>query len=293
MPWQEITFTLKAEQSAVFEDALTSLGSMSVTLRDAADQALLEPAPDTTPLWDQVLLTAMFAADEDISLIMEQLKSRLQRQTLPHYKVTLLQDREWQRTWMAYFKPMRFGRRLWVYPSHYKQPGQKNTVVVNLDPGLAFGSGDHPTTSLCLQWLDGHHIEGKTLVDFGCGSGILAIAAAKLGASKVFAIDNDPQALLATAENAKTNHVVDTIKICEAHEITRESVDILIANILLEPILALREQFSQLLRPKGDIVLSGLLAKQCQAVETSYKQRFSIEACEQQEEWVRLSATKY
>jgi len=293
MPWQEITFALQAEQTATFEDALMSLGAMSVTLRDAADQPLLEPAPETTPLWDQVLLTAMFEADADVSLIAGQLKSQLKLQTLPPYQAELLQDREWRRTWMEYFKPMQFGRRLWICPSGYERPEQEDAVIIDLDPGLAFGTGSHPTTALCMQWLDGNIIEGKIVVDFGCGSGILAIAAAKLGASRVFAVDNDPQALQATEENARVNKVADIITVCDPQAISPGSVDILIANILLEPLLLLREQFAQLLKPKGNIVLSGLLAEQHQVLEAAYVKDFDMGACEQLEEWVRLSGVRH
>ena len=292
MSWQEITFELPAGQTAAFEDALMSVGAMSVTLRDAADQPLLEPAPETTPLWNHVLLTAMFESSTDVDAIAQQLQELLQLESPPACKVSLLEDREWRLTWMEYFKPIRFGQRLWICPSEYDPPQQHDAVIIDLDPGLAFGTGSHPTTALCMQWLDANPVDGKTIVDFGCGSGILAIAAAKLGSTQVFAIDNDPQALQATMENAKVNHVADIVHVCEPESIAPASVDLLIANILLEPLLSLQKQFSRLLKPQAEIVFSGLLAEQRQTLESAYSHDFDFQTCEQMEEWVRLSAIR-
>jgi len=292
MSWQEITFELNSKQAALYEDALMSLGAMSVTLRDAADQPLLEPAPETTPLWNQILLTTMFESTVDAGQLAIELKEALQLKAAPPYKVSVLEDREWRRTWMDYFEPMQFGQRLWICPSGYERPQQQDAVIIDLDPGLAFGTGSHPTTALCMQWLDGSSVAGKVVIDFGCGSGILAIAAVKLGAAKVFAVDTDPQALEATIENARSNGVIDKIEVCEPQAITPGSADILLANILLEPLLQLREQFSQLLKHGGKIVLSGILAEQRQTLETAYANDFTFETCEQQEEWVRLAASK-
>lgn len=292
MFWQEITFELPAEQTAAFEDALMSLGAMSVTLRDAADQPLLEPAPETTPLWNHVLLTAMFESSADVDGIAQQLQELMQLESPPAGKVSLLEDREWRRTWMEYFKPIRFGQHLWICPSEYDPPQQRDAVIIDLDPGLAFGTGSHPTTALCMQWLDANPVDGKTIVDFGCGSGILAIAAAKLGARQVFAIDNDPQALQATMENAEANHVTDVVCVCEAESVVAASADLLMANILLEPLLSLQKQFSRLLKPQGEIVFSGLLAEQRETLESAYRHDFEFQGCEQMEEWVRLSAIR-
>jgi ribosomal protein L11 methyltransferase len=293
MSWQEITFELNSRQATSYEDALMSLGALSVTLRDAADQPLLEPAPETTPLWDQVLLTAMFESSADAGLVAYKLKEALELDAVPSYQLSVLEDREWRRTWMDYFEPMQFGRRLWICPSGYERPQQQDAVIVDLDPGLAFGTATHPTTALCMQWLDESSVGGKTIIDFGCGSGVLAIAAAKLGAGKVFAVDTDPQAQQATLENARSNHVIDKITVCEPQKITPGSADILIANILLEPLLLLREQFSLLLKHGGKIVLSGILAEQRRMLETAYSSDFDFQTCEQQEEWVRLVALKH
>ena len=291
MSWQEVTFSLSSADIDDYEDALMSLGAMSITLRDAADQPLLEPPPQATPVWDQVRLTAMFEATADITLIVQHLQQMLAMESLPDYEVAELADREWRRSWMDYFQPMRFGQRLWICPSGYEPPGQEDAVIVDLDPGLAFGTGSHPTTALCMQWLDSHELTNMTLVDFGCGSGVLAIAAAKLGAARVYAVDNDPQALQATAANAEANQVGDTVTVIGPEDIPPATIDILIANILLGPLLALQDEFHRQLKPSGQLVLSGLLQEQRSQLETAYRQNFAFETCEQLEEWVRLTAT--
>jgi len=180
MPWKEITFELDTAQAGSYEDALMEAGALSVTLRDAEDQPLLEPAPETTPLWDRLLLTAMFDEDVDIDAVLSLLHDWLSVDETPEYKVETLEDREWRRTWMDYFEPIRFGERLWICPSGYEKPAQSGAVVIDLDPGLAFGTGSHATTALCMRWLDANPVAGKTVIDYGCGSGILAIAAARL-----------------------------------------------------------------------------------------------------------------
>jgi ribosomal protein L11 methyltransferase len=293
MSWQEITFELRSAQVVDFEDALMSLGALSITLRDAADQPILEPPPAATPVWDRVLLTAMFEGSTDPAAIADELSALLKLPALPRYQVDELQDREWRRTWMDYFRPMQFGERLWICPSGYEPPSGDDDVVVDLDPGLAFGTGSHPTTALCMQWLDQQDLRDKVVVDFGCGSGVLAIAAAKLGAKVVYAIDNDPQALQATLANAQHNSVQDIVQICEAESVASESVDILIANILLKPLLQLRDELARMLVPGGEIVLSGLLGEQRQALEDAYRQQFTFDACETMQEWVRLSAVRH
>ena len=292
MSWQEITFELQSADVADFEDALMSLGALSITLRDAADQPILEPPPAATPVWDKVLLTAMFDGSPDPAAIADQLTALLKLPAIPRYRVDELQDREWRRTWMDHFRPMQFGERLWICPSGYDPPSDEDAVIVDLDPGLAFGTGSHPTTALCMQWLDQHNVRDKTVVDFGCGSGVLAIAAAKLGAKVVYAVDNDPQALQAVTSNAQQNSVQDIVQISEAEYIAPASVDILIANILLKPLLELRDEFVRLLLPGGRIVLSGLLAEQQETLEDAYRQQFTFDACETMQEWVRLSALR-
>lgn len=292
MSWQEITFELESAKVAEYEDALLFLGALSITLRDAAEQPLLEPGPGETPVWDRALLTAMFDGEVEPSEIVQQLKELLQLSSVPAYHAGELEDREWRRAWMDYFRPMQFGHRLWICPSGYERPQQADAVIVDLDPGLAFGTGSHPTTALCMQWLDAHDLQGKVMVDFGCGSGILAIAAARLGAEVVYAIDNDPQALQATRDNALLNHVDAIVQVREAKDIASASVDIVIANILLEPLLALKHEFHRMLKPSAQLVLSGLLVEQQQILEDAYGELFVFNACEPMQEWLRLDATR-
>lgn len=290
MPWQEITFELSSVDAEIYEDSLLALGALSVTLRDAQDQPLLEPEPGATPLWDRLLLTAMFDMEVDANRVLVELPSLVNQKNLPHHRLEILKDQEWRRTWMEYFKPMRFGRRLWILPSGYDPIGDADAVVIDLDPGLAFGTGSHPTTALCLNWLDANDAEGKTVVDYGCGSGILAIAAAKLGASKVIAIDNDPQALQATNMNAKNNGVDHVIQTCMPGEKPALSADILIANILLGPLLTLHDVFSALTAKGGALVMSGILDQQQDELKQIYQVNFDFHACEKMEDWVRLDA---
>jgi len=290
MPWQEITFTLNAGQAKAYEDALMAMGALSVTLRDALDQPILEPEPETTPLWDEILLTAMFDVDAQVEDIVASLQTCLQTDQLAEYQIEVLEDQEWRLTWKEHFKPMQFGERLWICPSGYERPSQSDAVVIDLDPGLAFGTGSHPTTALCLQWLDGHSVKNKTVIDYGCGSGILAIAAAKLGARQVIAIDNDPQALQATKDNAAANAVGHLVEVAAPESIVQEKADILIANILLEPLTGLTDVFRKLLSPAGELVMSGVLDTQVTALQEAYISHFNFDTCGQQEEWVRLHA---
>jgi len=296
MPWQEITFTLAAAQATVYEDALTAAGALSVTLRDAQDQPILEPAPEATPLWDQLLLTAMFDTDVVMGDLLEQLKIILETQQLAAYQVETLQDREWRLTWKEHFRPMRFGQRLWICPSGYDKPAQTDAVVIDLDPGLAFGTGSHPTTALCLQWLDQHSVENKTVIDYGCGSGILAIAAARLGATRVIAVDNDPQALQATMDNARLNRVDSIVSTYLPGVVPASLAEVLLANILLEPLLDLATAFASMLQEGGDLLMSGILRPQQETLIAAYANDFDFgadgDACGQQEEWVRLHAIR-
>ncbi|MBX9704977.1 MAG: 50S ribosomal protein L11 methyltransferase, partial [Gammaproteobacteria bacterium] len=203
MNWQQIHITTTKEVAALVEDVLLELGSLAVTYQDAANQALFEPAPDETPLWDHVELTALFGEDADLTAVIATLSHQFP--TLD-CEVEYLADQEWERAWLKDFKPMQFGSNTWICPTGFDAPDPE-AINILLDPGLAFGTGTHPTTALCLTWLDQNDIQGQTVIDYGCGSGILAIAALKHGASEVIAIDHDPQALIATRDNAERNNL--------------------------------------------------------------------------------------
>ena len=210
MNWQQFVMDLDGLDADAVEMVLERHGAQSVTLTDAGDRPVLEPAPGETPLWSQSRITGLFAADADIDALIGDIETTFQIDRCPEHRVETIADRAWEREWLKDFGPMQFGRRLWVLPGDAAAPD--DAVTVRLDPGLAFGTGTHPTTALCLEWLDRLKLEGRTVLDYGCGSGILAIAALKLGAASAVAMDIDPQAVLATKDNATNNGVADSRK---------------------------------------------------------------------------------
>ncbi|MFT7130402.1 MAG: ribosomal protein L11 methyltransferase, partial [Gammaproteobacteria bacterium] len=276
MSWLQLRITTTREHSGPIEDALLAAGALSITMEDNADQPILEPALGETPLWNETRITGLYTADVDIDQTIL-VAARAYGSPLPDFRWEILEEKDWVREWMADFKPIRFGKRLWVCPS-WDVPPDPNAANLMLDPGLAFGTGTHPTTALCLEWLDSCDLENKIVVDYGCGSGILAIAALLLGAKEVIAIDNDPQALLATAENAKRNHIdpdrIGTFlpgsapKNIKAH--------IVVANILAGPLAELAPLLSEMCLPDGYIALSGILSNQSSTLTDCYKQWFDM-----------------
>ncbi len=188
-----------------------------------------------------------------------------------------LDDRDWERAWMDHFHPMRFGRRLWICPTG-GEVTQTDAVIVDLDPGLAFGTGTHPTTALCLEWLDGHDLHGRTVIDFGCGSGVLAIAALKLGAARAIAVDHDPQAVLATRDNAARNGVADRIEVLHSDDFQAGQADLVMANILANILIDLAPTIAGLVAPGGDLVMSGILRDQADAVAQAYAETLHFES---------------
>ncbi len=290
MDWLQISIETATPEPA--EDCLLESGAVAVTLADAADQPLLEPLPGTTPLWDRVMVTGLFPSDQDPDAIKRALQSGLHLATPPDCRITLLEDRDWVRAWMERYEPLRFGERLWICPHHHEVQ-VADAIVVKLDPGLAFGTGTHPTTALCLQWLDQADLKGKAVVDYGCGSGILAIAAAMLGAASVIAVDIDPQALAATADNAQRNGVSERIQVGLPDDIPelgkQRQADIVIANILAGPLQELAPQLQGLLNDPGQLVLAGLLDTQMQDVQQSYAEHIQWQTPAKLEGWTRLN----
>lgn len=287
MPWIQLRFLTDKALASQLSDALTDVGAASVMLQDAADQPLLEPGVGETPLWDQVAVTGLFDATVNTSELIEQLRQQLVPRDLPAYQLSPLEDRVWEREWMKHFHPLRFGRRTWICPSWQPPPDQDATNIF-LDPGLAFGTGTHPTTALCLEWLDQHLQGGEIVIDYGCGSGILAIGALKLGASTVWAVDNDPQALVATRENARKNGIGDTLKVLSTDDPLTVDADVLLANILANPLIALAPLFAERVKKGGIAVLSGILAEQQTSVVDAYRSHFELLSSAQNEHWVRL-----
>ena len=278
----------------MLESLFERLGALSVTLTDAGDEPQLETAPGEERIWSETIVTGLFAGDTDKLSLEAAIRSAIgQLGIMAELTLEPLEDQDWERAWMENFHPMQFGEHLWIVPRDRQPPADAvDPVVVFLDPGLAFGSGTHPTTALCLQWLDSQDITGKRLVDFGCGSGILAIAALKLGAGSALGIDHDPQALIASEQNAQENGVAGRLTLTESNAPVGAQADIVIANILASILIDLAEQIGSLVRPGGQIALSGILAEQAAAVMAAYSGSFELETPREQEGWVLIAGRK-
>ena len=289
--WQELHFTARKPDVEPLEDWLFAHGALSLTLEDQADQPLLEPGPGETPLWDLVRVTALFEGGQDLAPLLATVPDEwiIDR---PAAAVPLA-DREWTREWESQFHPIQMGERLWICPSWTPPPDPGATNIL-LDPGLAFGTGSHPTTAMCLRALDAGVTSGIRLVDYGCGSGILGIAGARLGAGSVLGVDNDPQAILASGANASGNEVTPSqfsavLPDDALIEQWAGTTDWVIANILAGPLVALKPVLTQLLTPGGQLTLAGLLEKQAKEVIEAYAPDVALAVVDQREEWVLLS----
>ena len=288
MPWIKLTATLPSGLADELETALDASGAVAVTLEDAGDEPVLEPLPGDTPLWSETRLSALFPAGTDPDHVTTALGPTFDAL---RWRTEVLEDRAWERAWMDDFHPMRFGRRLWICPGGMECPAPDG-VIVNLDPGLAFGTGTHPTTALCLEWLDGHMPVAGPVVDYGCGSGVLAVAAARLGATRVLATDIDPQALQATRDNARRNAVEEAVATCEPGQLDDVGAGVLLANILAGPLCDLAARFAELVRFEGYIVLSGILEQQIDQVMLSYRPWFRLDAPVPRDGWVRITGQR-
>ena len=291
MPWLQVRLAITPEQAETYEDALLEVGAVSVTFMDAEDQPIFEPDLGTTPLWSHTHLLALFEADTDETALLSHLQL-LCGGALPEHQVERIEDQDWERSWMDNFQPMRFGRRLWIVPSWHDAPEQ-DAVNLMLDPGLAFGTGTHPTTALCLEWLDGQQLEGCSVIDFGCGSGILAIAALLLGAPQAVGTDIDPQALEASRDNASRNGIDPArFPVYLPADMPQQQADVVVANILAGPLVALAAQITTLVRGGGRLALSGILAEQAEEVRAAYAEAFDLDPTAVKDGWVRISGVK-
>ncbi|MDN3716142.1 50S ribosomal protein L11 methyltransferase [Vibrio breoganii] len=294
MPWIQIKLNATDKNAEQISDMLMEqTGALSVTFLDAKDTPVFEPLPGETRLWGETDILALYDAEADTQWILGQIaSSNLLEQGFAH-KVEQLEDKDWEREWMDNFHPMKFGERLWVCPSWRDIP-EPDAINVMLDPGLAFGTGTHPTTSLCLEWLEGLDLEGKTVIDFGCGSGILAIAAIKLGAKKVVGIDIDPQAIIASKDNAERNGVKDQLEVFLPQDQPENLIaDVVVANILAGPLRDLSGVIKSLVKDEGELAMSGVLDTQAEDVANYYRDQFDIAPIAEMQEWCRISGKKH
>lgn len=291
MTWLQLRLDSHRDSAEPIQDWLLDHGASAVTLEDNADQPLLEPGVGETPLWNEIRITGLYPADTETDALLNALPDAWRSQC--HPRVEILEDKDWEREWMQHYQPLCVGERLWVCPS-WLEPPEPEAVNLRLDPGLAFGTGTHPTTELCLRQLDGMNVEDQRIVDYGCGSGILAIATLLLGAKRALGVDNDPQALVASRNNAALNGLDDdtlTTTLPGDKLITHwhSQADVVIANILAGPLMSLSPILLELLRPKGTLLLAGLLQNQAEALCEHYRQAgVTLSPVAEKEGWVCL-----
>jgi ribosomal protein L11 methyltransferase len=290
VPQLALTLTLDGLDAERVEESCFDFGALAVSYTDQRDDPILEPAPGEFRLWPHSRLQALFPFETSPAELVAGL-SHVLRVEPSRLQVETLADKVWEREWLRDFHPMCFGNRLWVAP-HHAHVHTEGAVVVKLDPGLAFGTGTHATTAMCLAWLDEHVSEGQTAIDYGCGSGVLAVAAVKLGARAAHAFDIDPQALTATRDNATANDVGDRVHVVDADVGLPQDADLLLANILCGPLCELAPRFAQLVRPGGRIVLAGLLSPQAEEVAQAHADWFQITPFATRDGWTALSGVR-
>jgi len=294
MTWLQLRMDTQPDLVNALEDLMLATGAVAVTMEDNADQPVLEPGVGETPLWGQTRLTGLYPADTEMTNVLAAFPEEALRQA--NHRTEILEDKDWEREWMQHYHPMPFGRRLWVCPS-WLEPPEPNAVNLLLDPGLAFGTGTHPTTALCLAELDGMALEEASVVDYGCGSGILAVAAVKLGAGSALGVDNDPQALVATRDNAIRNSIsTDALETALPGDFDKAAwrgrADVVIANILAGPLVELSGTLLDFLKPGGTLLLSGLLQNQASALCSSYADHIELRVASERDGWVCLRGNR-
>ncbi len=291
MAWKQLSVITAKTSAADIADLFTSFGALSVTYMDAADQPVYEPKPGTTEIWQQTKVLGLYEMDSNPEIIEPLLSSQLAHLNLQDWQLEIVEDQLWERAWLEHYQPMLFADKLWVCPAGMERQ-EPDKISLILDPGLAFGTGTHATTALCLQWLANHDQQDRTIIDYGCGSGILAIAALLLGATHADAVDIDPQALTATRNNADKNQIQDRIDCHLAEQFNVSPADTLLANILAKPLIELAGNLASLVRPGGYIALSGILKEQSAAVVSAYQPFFKLLPTAYQDDWCRIVGTK-
>ncbi|WP_404418148.1 50S ribosomal protein L11 methyltransferase [Marinospirillum sp.] len=296
MSWLQIKTLVSPEQAETLEDWLLEAGACAITLTDAEDNPVFEPIRGTTPLWQATCISGLYDGQQDAHAMQSRIQTRWEEVfpglPVPRLQLEILEEKDWIREWMDSFSPLQMGQRLWVVPS-WHQPPEPDAVNLLLDPGLAFGTGTHPTTALCLGWLDAQKLEGQTLLDFGCGSGILGIAGLLLGASQAWGVDIDPQALQASSQNAERNGLAaEAFPVYYPDACPKLQVDVLVANILAGPLIDLASSLAQKVKPGGKMALSGILAHQAEEVAQAYRPWFDLEPFQQKDDWVRITGQR-
>jgi len=288
MPWLQAETTAGQTDPQSIEDTLTAIGAIAVWLRDAGDEPVLEPAPGETPGWSETIVTALFPHD----FVAEELAGCVNG-LLPDVDLSfrIIADRDWQAEWQNTLQPMQFGERLWVIP--HQAPPPEDAAVVRLQPGMAFGTGEHPTTAMCLHWLARQKLQHRAVLDYGCGSGLLAIAAAALGAANCAAVDIDPQALDATLSNALKNSCADRIAIVKPDALPADTqYDVLVANILSGTLIELGPVLRERLKQGAPLALTGILFHQAEEVTAAWSDWADLAVDDQTGDWVLLSGNK-
>ena len=289
MTWWQFSLNCRASELEQVEALMQELGALSISLRDAGDEPIYEPLPGDNPVWQESVVTATFDASLDPGLLKQQLTRGLPRHLAGEVRQETLEEQDWDQVYRQHFQPLQCAPDLWIVPS-WLDPPVPDTTVIRLDPGLAFGTGSHPTTALCLAWLGANEIKDRRVIDFGCGSGVLAIAAVKLGAKQVTAVDIDEQALTACRSNMEVNAIsTEQIKVCRPEHLTNAGTDLLVANILAGPLVELAPRFASLVNPGGQILLSGILKSQLKEIQSSYKPYFDLDQASYRDEWVCVS----
>ena len=294
MTWLQLRLDARRSDVAELEELLLATGAVAVTLEDNADQPLLEPGVGETPLWHQTRLTGLYPADTNMKRVLQDIPDHLLQQA--NQRVEILEDKDWEREWMQHYQPMQFGHRLWVCPS-WLEPPDPHAVNLLLDPGLAFGTGTHPTTALCLKQLDSMPLSGQTVVDYGCGSGILGVAALKLGAALALGVDNDPQALAASRDNATRNSIApENFAVAFPEQVDQQFWDrragVVIANILAGPLIDLSDTLLQFLKPAALCCCRACLQNQAEALCAHYADRLPLRVVGESEGWVCLRGNR-
>jgi len=279
----------------VVEKIFARNGAHSITFTDAGDQPVLEPAPGESPLWSETQITGLFSPGTDLRHLQDDLRQSLQLDHWPRHRIEDLADRVWEREWLKDLGPMKFGERLWICPNDTNAEDSE-AVIMRLDPGLAFGTGTHPTTALCLDWLDSLSLSEATMLDYGCGSGVLAIAALKLGCKTATAMDIDPQAVTATLQNAKKNGVEAQLRVLDSADKVEAQFDVVVANILADPLIGLAASIAAHVGSGRILALSGILSEQVDAVLDAYRPWIDFDdpvlRTQGKQIWARLTGTR-